>query len=140
MDVVVESLSVSPTGEDCSQDINGCADHPCYEAECIDIPGAEVVDAQYYCDTAECPVGFGRTASMNSSFDECFGECLLLMVTFFTADSEYNSLPAISDIDECVVDRPCSLDICVNTLGSFYCNCELGYAKEPSTENCVDIG
>ena len=60
-------------GEDCSIDIDGCADDPCYQANCTDIPADEVDVAQYVCDAVDCPTGFNRTDGRNESIDECFG-------------------------------------------------------------------
>ncbi|KAF6016884.1 hypothetical protein EB796_024803 [Bugula neritina] len=44
------------------------------------------------------------------------------------------------DLDECIVNMPCSLDLCVNTYGSFYCNCETGFIKHGGEGSlCEDI-
>ena len=48
----------------------------------------------------------------------------------------------VSDIDECIVNepKPCDLSLCVNTLGSFYCNCATGFIKlNEDDTNCTDI-
>ena len=45
----------------------------------------------------------------------------------------YNSLCSITDIDECLEHvHNCSneTEICVNTIGSFECQCVTGYMKE----------
>ena len=40
---------------------------------------------------------------------------------------------SIADIDECVGDHGCD-QTCVNTLGSYYCNCERGFQLINNTE------
>ena len=45
----------------------------------------------------------------------------------------YNSLCSITDIDECLEGlHNCSneTEICINTFGSFECQCVTGYMKE----------
>ncbi|KAG8433121.1 hypothetical protein GDO86_017420, partial [Hymenochirus boettgeri] len=45
-----------------------------------------------------------------------------------------------SDIDECAYSwsHNCSLGVCVNTFGSYYCKCPIGYTNGPGN-TCVDI-
>ena len=40
---------------------------------------------------------------------------------------------SIADIDECMGDHGCD-QTCVNTPGSYYCNCERGYQLINNTE------
>ena len=61
------------TGENCTEDINGCADNPCLNSTCIDIAADEEVDLSYVCTTVTCPDGYTKISPSDST-DECFGE------------------------------------------------------------------
>ena len=41
----------------------------------------------------------------------------------------------IIDIDECLNTTLCS-DYCVNTQGSYHCNCSAGYTLQPNQHDC----
>ncbi|XP_015599681.1 fibrillin-2 isoform X1 [Cephus cinctus] len=45
------------------------------------------------------------------------------------------------DIDECKeIEDACSSDEkCINTVGSFYCSCKIGFRRDNLTQACVDI-
>lgn len=45
------------------------------------------------------------------------------------------------DIDECreIEDACSSNEECVNTVGSYTCNCKIGFRRENLTQACVDI-
>lgn len=60
-------------GDVCDIDIDGCADDPCYLANCTDIPASQADTAEYICTAQDCPVGFNRTDGRNETIDECFG-------------------------------------------------------------------
>ena len=45
-----------------------------------------------------------------------------------------------SDIDECdIMERVCENGRCINTVGSFRCECFDGFRYEPSLHICQDI-
>jgi hypothetical protein len=39
------------------------------------------------------------------------------------------------DIDECTLSQPCEQE-CVNNIGSFECNCSVGFFLEGNGRNC----
>ena len=43
------------------------------------------------------------------------------------------------DIDECDEDISGCDQVCFNTLGSYYCNCEKGYELDTNNHTCIDI-
>uniref|UniRef100_UPI003F67F393 complement component 1, r subcomponent precursor n=1 Tax=Danio rerio TaxID=7955 RepID=UPI003F67F393 len=70
-----------------------------------------------------------------------------LQLLFLTDDSNHESHLGFSafyqavDTDECSsssvgIDPPCS-QICLNTLGSFLCACQLGYTLQPDNRTCI---
>lgn len=53
--------------------------------------------------------------------------------------TEINLLP-FSDIDECQSPSACNSDrVCNNTVGSYRCECPLGYVEDPSSQNPVNV-
>ena len=50
------------------------------------------------------------------------------------------NLLSFSDVDECQVPSTCSSDlVCNNTVGSYRCECSLGYVEDPSSQNPVNV-
>ena len=56
----------------------------------------------------------------------------------FSMDSEAGTC---IDIDECAGRNPCgnNAKTCVNTVGSYRCECETGYQPGYNSPHCVDI-
>ena len=40
------------------------------------------------------------------------------------------------DIDECVLDQDICQHTCINTVGSYYCDCEKGYELRDDMKTC----
>ncbi|XP_067935630.1 mucin-like protein [Watersipora subatra] len=99
-------------GERCEDDIDGCKDSPCRNVNCTDVEAEieEMTGQSFECENITCLEGF-----IKLSDDECF------------------------DYDECANDEHTCFSnvLCINTVGSFYCNCPQGYTKE--NETCIDI-
>ncbi|XP_059148171.1 uncharacterized protein LOC131935669 isoform X2 [Physella acuta] len=100
------------TGENCETDKDGCTGNPCYPGNCIDILASveQITGKQYTCKT--CPDGF-----------ELF---------------ESNTTLSCKDIDECKANKCGDNGQCVNTYGSFFCNCNRGFRLFNKTI-CIDI-
>ena len=43
----------------------------------------------------------------------------------------------VTDIDECSHDTDGCENDCSNTIGSFYCSCNTGYALMANNKNCI---
>ncbi|KAF0030958.1 hypothetical protein F2P81_017689 [Scophthalmus maximus] len=43
------------------------------------------------------------------------------------------------DVDECVKSGVCVDGLCVNTGGSFHCQCETGFTTNPERTACLDV-
>ena len=41
-----------------------------------------------------------------------------------------------SDVDECLTANGGCQQLCNNTVGSFFCACQIGYSLEPNGFNC----
>ena len=47
-------------------------------------------------------------------------------------------LAAVADVNECELDaRMCLNGICKNTMGSYVCECEIGYSIKPGQTGCT---
>ena len=93
---------------ECEVDNGGC------EQICTDFLGG------YNCS---CEDGFRPLTNDESS---CEGKLITCRVT-------RTYIVSIADIDECMGDHGCD-QTCVNTPGSYYCNCERGFQLINSTE------
>ena len=48
----------------------------------------------------------------------------------------HTTIVIITDVDECLDNNgSCSHD-CINTEGSYYCECPAGYTLQPNKRNC----
>ncbi|KAI0239406.1 hypothetical protein LSAT2_009860 [Lamellibrachia satsuma] len=107
------------------QDVNECLANTrvCdVHADCFNTAGS------YRC---EC--SYGYTGDGVSCTSLCPDECDIFMAQNATH---------IPDVNECTAQAqsPCPTDaVCVNTIGSYYCRCELGYEWDDTTSSCVDI-
>ena len=52
------------------------------------------------------------------------------------ASSYVDTVYFITDIDECVNNNGLCSNNCVNTVGSYYCECPAGYALQPNHHVC----
>ena len=48
-------------------------------------------------------------------------------------------LPSIIDNDECTTSIHTCDHICVNNIGSFYCDCHPGYSLKPNLITCLGM-
>ena len=49
-------------------------------------------------------------------------------------------LTIVADIDECELDsRMCLNGVCKNTMGSYNCECEIGYSMKPGQIGCTGM-
>lgn len=53
--------------------------------------------------------------------------------------SRFSMLSCFSDIDECSMDKQAcdSTQNCVNTIGSYLCECRIGFNLDPVTGACT---
>ena len=58
------------------------------------------------------------------------------IISFFN-----NSIESTLDIDECSNEgiNNCSSQLCINTLGSYLCNCQTGYKLNSDNYTCIGI-
>lgn len=87
----------------------------------------------------KCGIGYVYNAQSNS----CIGNLTSLIIhklnvcTVGLVDFSFFIVFKISDYDECK-ENPCeSYEICENLLGSFTCNCKIGFQKDGVTGACV---
>uniref|UniRef100_A0A3B3YIV9 Latent transforming growth factor beta binding protein 2 n=1 Tax=Poecilia mexicana TaxID=48701 RepID=A0A3B3YIV9_9TELE len=97
-------------------DVNECEMDPCEgKGHCINSYGSY---------TCQCHSGYSQVITQNRKF--CQGETqssLFSVTTFFSA------LLDLADINECSMPNKCQNGQCVNTEGSFTCECNDGYSK-----------
>ncbi len=117
------------SGDFCEDDIDGCEDFMCYpEVQCIDNP-APMSGAS----CGDCPMGFFGTGFM------CDGR--YNTSSYYILLSELRLVPSLSDavdIDECENGTDNCQQQCVNTEGSFLCECYSGF-KFDSNVICQGI-
>uniref|UniRef100_A0A8D3B4I7 Latent-transforming growth factor beta-binding protein 1 n=1 Tax=Scophthalmus maximus TaxID=52904 RepID=A0A8D3B4I7_SCOMX len=102
-------------------DIDECINRTvCPSGICLNVPGS------YNC--ASCPNGFlaqgGQCVGRSNSV--C-GKCLALRVSMVCV---------VSDIDECQDERVCTRGHCLNTEGSFICECGPGFRGSATGHEC----
>ncbi|KAK2157060.1 hypothetical protein NP493_1917g00009 [Ridgeia piscesae] len=126
------------SGDMCETDINECGSTPCQNGgTCSDL------ENRYRC---QCKRGF---AGMNceTDIDDCSSTPCMNGATCQDATdsytcqclSGYNGTNCETDVDECNMntDSCTDLQLCINTPGSFKCECKQGYRME--NEICKDI-
>ena len=47
-----------------------------------------------------------------------------------------NYTPIATDIDECLNNNGGCSQSCINTTGSYYCTCRIGYVLQPNGHDC----
>ena len=70
-----------------------------------------------------CIIIHSRFCDIDETFDHENLEIIMIMVIF-------------TDIDECLVNNGTCEDICINTEGSFYCQCSTGLALSADNRTC----
>ncbi|CAH1228499.1 MUC4 [Branchiostoma lanceolatum] len=102
-------------GQFCEQDIDGCSGNPCFQGvTCKDQPAPLMANQTGY-ECGPCP------GSMIGNGEQC------------------------EDLNECLLDKndsracQCVNADCINTAGSYSCNCFQGYHKDGDSFVCVDI-
>ena len=66
---------------------------------------------------------YSHFCNIDETFDDENLEIIIIMVIFI-------------DIDECSVNNGTCEDICINTKGSFYCQCSTGLALSADNRTC----
>lgn len=106
--------------DECSEGLDSCGEEICYNQ-----PGG------YSC--AKVPVPITRrptTTPMTPSIDQ---KCL--------RGTKFVKNRGCVDIDECreIEDACSSNEQCINTMGSYTCNCRTGFKRDNFTQACIDI-
>ena len=108
--------------------IDECALKPdiCGSGDCVDLPDG------YMC---QCLPGY--TNNGTSGKDYCEGRAAAL-AGFFLIDVLHLRLLSVSDVNECMEPGMCKPNgKCVNTPGSFYCECLTGFEASGDGKSCV---
>lgn len=106
--------------DECAEGLDSCGKDTCYNQ-----PGG------YSCARAPSPITKKpSTPPLQPSADQ---KCL--------QGTRYVRNRGCVDIDECrEIPEACSSnEQCVNTMGSYTCNCKTGFRKDNLTQACVDI-
>ncbi|KAH9505770.1 hypothetical protein Btru_055741 [Bulinus truncatus] len=139
-------------GTDCSVDINECTLN---QTICSSVNNTECLNTNgsYSC---VCQLGYGKTSGSdvcqgcNEFFygKDCSQQCNCNSF-HSTCDKTNGTCHCIKgwtgptcddDIDECLDTASCNSaknELCVDTEGSFYCSCQLGYYRPNSTSECT---
>ncbi|CAL8352205.1 unnamed protein product [Lota lota] len=123
------------------KDVDECSQSPCSNGGCENTPGS------YRC---VCHHGYRLQGNTCKDIDECvdLSQCPGQMCVNSVGSYHCVSCrPGYTlhnrqciDLDECVSERVCTTDrVCVNTLGSFTCDCLPGYRSTGITMQCQDI-
>ena len=100
------------SGDDCRDDLDGCADDPCISGQtCTDIPAEEHGRTNKAFNCNSCPTGY--------VVDNVTLKC--------------------RDEDECSTGQDNCNQTCTNVEGSFRCSCQLGYRLAGDGFSCDDI-
>lgn len=113
------SLFVSDTNECATIDNAGC------DQTCVNEIGS------YHC---ECEVGY----TLNSDDHLCDGKHMQQMcfgMRYFLC----NSVHFVIDIDECTENSHNCSHECINTIGSYVCDCNIGYQLDDTLLQCVGM-
>ncbi|KAH9505774.1 hypothetical protein Btru_055751, partial [Bulinus truncatus] len=139
-------------GTDCSVDINECTLN---QTICSSVNNTECLNTNgsYSC---VCQLGYGKTSGSDvcqgcSDFfygKDCSQQCNCNSF-HSTCDKTNGTCHCIKgwtgptcddDIDECLDTASCNStknELCVDTEGSFYCSCQLGYYRPNSSSECT---
>ncbi|RDD39041.1 Mucin-like protein, partial [Trichoplax sp. H2] len=134
------------TGDHCTQDVDACADQPCFgNVTCTDNVAPQ---SGYSC--GDCPTGYVGDGLKCTDLDECVNGTHECSQTCINEEGSYScqclsgyTLNAdnrgCTDIDECSVgSHNCSgLATCINQPGLYECVCNAGYTGDGI--NCTDI-
>ncbi|KAL3837629.1 hypothetical protein ACJMK2_022975, partial [Sinanodonta woodiana] len=97
-------------GSSCELDFDGCRGSPCsLNRSCADVNAYVHKTTGIAFNCSQCPQGYSKDGN----------KCL--------------------DIDECNKTSDGCNQKCVNTIGSFYCECDAGYALSTDRRTCEDI-
>ncbi|VDL61324.1 unnamed protein product [Hymenolepis diminuta] len=136
------------TGENCDKDVNECQDRSRCEQRCINTPGSYNCECEsgyalqpdgYSCRRVEVPVE--KPPKYCTEGVDCLngkflnGQCI--------CKSGYAGECCERDIDECTGEagsRAQCEQICINTRGSYECQCESGFQLQPDGYSCRKIG
>jgi hypothetical protein len=130
-----------PPGFEVTTDGMGCIDNrpgTCYNGyefgRCIAPRAGDLTRAECCCTRASAWGVGGQCGLCPSERDPTFR---------VLCPGGYGFIPdktgAISDVNECMVDPGiCVNGICINTDGSYRCECRIGFTLDPSGKNCVD--
>ncbi|RDD42220.1 Mucin-like protein, partial [Trichoplax sp. H2] len=124
------------SGDHCVQDVDACADEPCFgNTTCVDNPAPE---SGYTC--SGCPLGYYADGAKCSDINECDSgdhQCEQMCINedgsyscqclpgYVLSDDNHNCL----DINECKSESAncSSFATCTNQPGSYECTCFTGY-------------
>ncbi|XP_073706971.1 latent-transforming growth factor beta-binding protein 4 isoform X2 [Garra rufa] len=125
------------------QDIDECSQKPtrCTNGQCMNTPGS------FRC---VCDLGFNLQDGTCVDMDECLDELQCPGQQCLNSPGSYKCVPCrdghsmqngrCSDVDECVSPNVCGLQsVCVNTDGSYRCDCLPGYRAAGPRRQCRDI-
>ncbi|KAK2894957.1 hypothetical protein Q8A67_012186 [Cirrhinus molitorella] len=125
------------------QDIDECSQNPkrCTNGQCMNTPGS------FRC---VCDLGFNLRDGTCMDIDECLDELQCPGQQCLNSPGSYQCVPCrnghsmqngrCSDIDECASPHMCGLQsVCVNTDGSYRCDCLPGYRAAGPRRQCRDI-
>ncbi|XP_073785829.1 latent-transforming growth factor beta-binding protein 4 isoform X4 [Danio rerio] len=125
------------------QDVDECSRTPrrCTNGQCKNTPGS------FRC---VCDVGFHLQDGVCTDMDECVDPLQCPGQQCINSPGSYKCVPCrdghsmqsgrCTDIDECVSDQVCGAQsVCVNTDGSYRCDCAPGYRAAGAGRQCRDI-
>lgn len=122
-------MFVGYAGDTCIEDRNGCADIECFRGvECRDIPAPGVGAV-----CGPCPSGFTGDGM------KCSGKCDCRSGAIKSIRRRMCSFMHHLDIDDCAMDSSLCGQICVNTFGSYACDCNPGFRLLEDSITCEGI-
>ncbi|XP_023933575.1 uncharacterized protein LOC106153406 [Lingula anatina] len=141
-------------GQFCEEDIDGCADNPCYfGVVCHDVPAPDLLYNPLGYRCGECPFGLIGNGQTCVDLDECQTENACQQgCRNLAGESHYECFCfegyalgadgfSCVDINECSRGlHTCDLSTtyCANRNGSYDCTCLHGYTAGDMEEECVD--